>query len=252
MALKLIHQGVLNKKERYVNMLRTTKFYFIPVINVDGAAMVEDHWLSDGKIINKRKNANPNNFANCGYENAGVDLNRNYGVDWKTENIKNRTELCGDFWPGDEAFSEPESRAIRDFVASKKNELRFVINCHTSGNEFIWPYNGREPNDIETRNPGYLAIFQDIAKNAPFPDSVMKGNSYEVIGDVMGGDCDDFIMSTYGIPSVTSEMGFFGQFIKDWRCQSKGVCFEILRENSRWIEYIFQNIQTIAEKVLIK
>lgn len=38
----------------------------------------------------------------------------------------------------------------------------------------------------------------------------MKGNSYEVIGETMGGDSDDFIMSTYGIPSVTSEMGYFG------------------------------------------
>lgn len=127
-----------------------------------------------------------------------------------------------------------------------------MINCHTSGNEFIWPYNGREPNDINTRNPGYLAIFEDITKNAPFPTGFMKGNSYEVIGDKMGGDCDDYIMGTFGIPSVTSEMGFFGQFIKDWRCQSKGVCYEILRENSRWMEYIFQNIGGIAEKLTIK
>jgi len=66
----------------------------------------------------------------------------------------------------------------------------------------------------------------------------MKGNSYEVIGDKMGGDADDYMMATYGIPSVTAEMGFFGQYIDDWRCQSKGICFEILRDNTRWIEYI--------------
>jgi len=46
----------------------------------------------------------------------------------------------------------------------------------------------------------------------------MKGNAYEVIGDVMGGDSDDYMLATYGIPSITTEMGFFGQFIKDWRC----------------------------------
>lgn len=152
---------------------------------------------------------NPN-YAQCGEENSGVDLNRNFGIDWKAENIKNKTELCGDFWPGDQPFSEPETRALRDFIASKKSELKFVINCHTSGNEFIWPFNGREPNDIDKRAPGYLAIFQDIATNAYFPDGTMKGNSYEVIGDKMGGDQDDFILGTYGIPSVTSEMGFFG------------------------------------------
>ena len=41
----------------------------------------------------------------------------------------------------------------------------------------------------------------------------MKGNSYEVIGDKMGGDADDYMLDTFGIPSITSEMGFFGQFI---------------------------------------
>ena len=210
MCLKLIHQGLINKRERYVNMLRETKFYFIPVVNVDGAALVEEHWNEEGKILNKRKNMNPENIGTCGEEDSGVDINRNFGVDWAHGNEKNHSQLCSDFWPGQEAFSEPESRALRDFVGQHRSEIKFIINCHTSGNEFIWPYNGREYNDLEKRNPGYTAIFQDIAKNAPFPSDVLKGNAKEVIGDVMGGDQDDYMLATYGIPSVTSEMGFFG------------------------------------------
>jgi len=27
------------------------------------------------------------------------------------------TALCGDYWPGSSAFSEPETKAIRDFVS---------------------------------------------------------------------------------------------------------------------------------------
>ena len=69
-------------------MLKTTSFYFVPVINTDGAALVEQHWLDEGKIINKRKNMNPNNIM-CGDENSGVDLNRNYEVDWEPEKKKN-------------------------------------------------------------------------------------------------------------------------------------------------------------------
>ena len=79
----------------------------------------------------------------------------------------------------------------------------------------------------------------------------MKGNSYEVIGDKMGGDADDYMMATYGIPSVTAEMGFFGQFIKDWRCQSTSVCYEILKENTRWIEYIVGKLGNIAAKMSV-
>jgi hypothetical protein len=40
-------------------MLATSKFHFIPIINVDGASLVEEHWNSDKVILNKRKNMNP-------------------------------------------------------------------------------------------------------------------------------------------------------------------------------------------------
>lgn len=159
LCLKLLHQGVAQSREKYQKLLAADKFLFIPVINVDGAALVEQHWLSDHKILNKRKNGNPAFLTQCGAEDAGVDLNRNYGVDWESENQKNRTELCGDYWPGEEAFSEPESRALRDYVGQHKSEIKFIINCHTSGNDFIWPFNGREHNDIESRAPGILSVF---------------------------------------------------------------------------------------------
>ena len=58
---------------------------------------------------------------------------------------KKISELCGDFWPGDTPLSEPETKDIKDFVAKNKNELKFIIKYHTSGNEFIWPFDGREP-----------------------------------------------------------------------------------------------------------
>ena len=88
----------------------------MPTLNVDGSAVVEDNWIKNGKIINKRKNMNPALLEKCGEENSGTDINRNFLVDWKSENAKNKTELCGDFWPGEQAFSEPESRALRDFI----------------------------------------------------------------------------------------------------------------------------------------
>ena len=98
-------------------MLAQTQFHFLPILNVDGANLVEQHWNQEGKIINKRKNMNPTNLAKCGEENGGVDLNRNFGVDWTSQNIQNMTELCGEYWPGNQAFSEPETVAVREFVS---------------------------------------------------------------------------------------------------------------------------------------
>ena len=46
-------------------MLAAQKFHFIPAINVDGAAFVEQHWHDEHKILNKRKNMNPANEGTC-------------------------------------------------------------------------------------------------------------------------------------------------------------------------------------------
>ena len=61
LMLNLLHRGILNKDEEAIKMLKQNKFYFIPVVNVDGLALIEDYHHSDGKmteIIDKRKNMN--------------------------------------------------------------------------------------------------------------------------------------------------------------------------------------------------
>ena len=50
------------KDEYSVNMLKDSKFYFLPVVNVDGVALIEQQHSDDGKItsiMNKRKNMGP-------------------------------------------------------------------------------------------------------------------------------------------------------------------------------------------------
>lgn len=89
-------------------MLKSSKFYFLPVLNVDGVAFIEASHNEGGKmntITDKRKNMGPAGVAgengknscfmvhvdgkeaqkcyDCDGKNQGTDLNRNYGVDWK-------------------------------------------------------------------------------------------------------------------------------------------------------------------------
>jgi hypothetical protein len=120
------------------------------------------------------------------------------------------------FYNGKTPFSEPESQAYKNFLTTHRDEVKFVLNMHSNGNAFIWPYNGVEKNDIEERSPGVLGIFQQIKKEAPFPYGEQFGNSYSTMGETVGGDQDDWTLSALGIPSVTSEVGFVGQFKDDW------------------------------------
>jgi hypothetical protein len=122
--------------------------------------------------------------------------------------MKSVKDPCFEFFPGKEAFSEPETRALRDFLAEHEGEIKFVINFHSNGNSFMWPFNAKNPNDIEKRAPGVLPILQQIVKEATFPPNLKTGNAYDVIQEKVGGDADDYITSTYKIPSVTSEIGY--------------------------------------------
>lgn len=40
-AVKLLQLGVLNKDPTYEQYLKDNKFYFVPVLNVDGMALIE-------------------------------------------------------------------------------------------------------------------------------------------------------------------------------------------------------------------
>ena len=105
----------------------------------------------------------------CLPEDNGVDLNRNYGADW---GVSDQTQIglgdnmydscadpCGECYRGKKPFSEPETRAVRDFLYSHKSEIKFVSNFHSYGNMWIYPYNGKKANNIKTKSPEAFLIF---------------------------------------------------------------------------------------------
>ena len=106
--------------------------------------------------------------------------------------------------------------AYRDFVQSKEGHLSFVVNMHSNGNAFIYPFNGRNENDIERRRPGVLSIFQQISNDAPFMAGTKKGTAKQLMGITVGGDQDDWTVAATGVPSVTAEIGDIDQFVDEW------------------------------------
>jgi len=149
-------------------------YHIVPVVNADGLALIEEDFGRTKKVLKKRKNQNPNavesngkNKTKCAPEDSGVDLNRNYGVDWGNGNRKDYghgeedecADPCGECYRGTSAFSEKETQTMKKFIEDNKEQLKFVINFHSNGNSWIYPYNGRPTNDIQTRNPGMLELF---------------------------------------------------------------------------------------------
>lgn len=50
---------------------------------------------------------------------------------------------------------------------------------------------------------------------------------------------DDWILSTYNIPSVTGEIGNENDFINEWTVQSADKAYQITSDNLPWIEHTY-------------
>ena len=175
----------------------------------------------------------------------GVDLNRNYPVDYGTEQGNN--DPCAQNFAGSGPLSERETQAYSDFVSSHQSDLKFIINFHSYGNQFIWPMNGKSPNDLEQKAPGLLAIFRSISQKAPFPSGYGFGNSDEVLHQQIGGDADDYVTTKFGIPAVTAELGTESDYGSDhFSCNSNLQAFHVTNSNQYWVNYIFKTLPEIS------
>ncbi|XGW23738.1 hypothetical protein V3C99_005728, partial [Haemonchus contortus] len=131
-----------DKITAYVDSL---DIYIFPVLNPDGFIFSR---TSTRAIIRQwRKNRAPENCTgSVGYLEdiccEGVDLNRNYDLGFSQDNYPFNNP-CSDEFQGPFPFSEPETRAVRDFVLSKEvyGRLHALVSMHTHGQLWILPYN---------------------------------------------------------------------------------------------------------------
>ena len=111
-------------------LLDQTSIWFIPMVNIDGVSLVQNGVKSTpyGDAVT-RINGTTNVFrwkANI----RGVDLNRNFDGNWSYAETASAPAWRN--FKGYSVFSEPESKAIRDFFA--KHDFRAYISYHSSGN----------------------------------------------------------------------------------------------------------------------
>ncbi|HHH19528.1 MAG TPA: peptidase [Campylobacterales bacterium] len=94
--------------------------YIVPCLNPDGFEYSRKHFSFWRK--NRRKNPDGT---------IGVDLNRNFSVGFQKNN-NTGSNVYGGPYP----FSEPETRAIKDFV-DKRNNITIALDYHSQGNVFF-------------------------------------------------------------------------------------------------------------------
>jgi carboxypeptidase T len=171
------------------------EIWVAPMVNPDGheyCRTTERLW---------RKNRRPNADGSF-----GVDPNRNYGYMWGTLNVPTSSQVpSDDTYVGPRAFSEPETRAVRDLIG--RELFRGVITYHSYSQLILYPWGYTSTPIVDPTD------LQKISTLAQRMADLIKGVHGEVYTPEQSsslyptaGDTTDWTYGAYGIPSYTIEL----------------------------------------------
>ncbi|UCD37408.1 MAG: hypothetical protein JSW54_11330 [Fidelibacterota bacterium] len=177
---------------RIASIVNSRQIWIIPMVNPDGHIYVEKFdrmW---------RKNRRDN-----GDGTFGVDLNRNYAYQWGYDSMGS-SSYGGDYnYRGAEPWSEPETRAIRDFVETHRFTVAFTY--HASGNIYIYPWGY-----INAHTPDH-PVFEHMAIRLSMLNNYRHGNGVETLNYLMNGEAVDWLygesVTKPAIIAMTVEVG---------------------------------------------
>lgn len=158
-------------------LLNGTELYFVPCINPDGYIYNQVNNPNGGGMWRK-------NRRNNGDGTFGVDLNRNYAYNWAFDNQGSSPNGSSDTYRGTTAFSEPETRNMRDFALA--HDFKVCFNYHSYGNLLIfpWAYSG-----LQTSDSLYYSYTAPMLSRF---NGFITGTGAETVGYSSNGDADDW------------------------------------------------------------
>ncbi|MEA2112570.1 MAG: M14 family metallopeptidase [Patescibacteria group bacterium] len=131
-----------------------------------------------------------------------VDLNRNFDCKWQPKSTWRGETVSA----GSQAFSEPEAKAIRNFVLENNPEA--VIFWHSQANAV---YASECENGVLPETLNIMNVYSDASGYTP----VETFDSYEVTGDAEGW------LASINIPAITVELKNHQEI--DWEENLAGV-----------------------------
>uniref|UniRef100_A0A8P0PP23 Carboxypeptidase B2 n=1 Tax=Canis lupus familiaris TaxID=9615 RepID=A0A8P0PP23_CANLF len=113
----------------YTNLLRHVDFYVMPLVNVDGY----DFTWKKNRMWRKNRSYHENNRC------IGTDLNRNFASKhWCEEGASSLS--CSETYCGPYPESEPEVKAMANFLRKNINHIKAYISMHSYSQHIVFPY----------------------------------------------------------------------------------------------------------------
>ncbi len=178
---------------RITALLDRASVEVLPVANPDGYAY---SWLNTGTRLWRK------NRRNNGNGTFGVDWNRNFSTGW---GVGASTTTSSDIYQGTAPFSEPETRAFRDFVLASPH-LFAHIDFHSYSALVLWPWGDRTARPPAADEPTFVNL--GFAMGRAMIDA--GGTYYDPIQSVAlypaGGVSQDWAYDVADLWSYTIEL----------------------------------------------
>uniref|UniRef100_A0A8B9RZT2 Carboxypeptidase O n=1 Tax=Accipiter nisus TaxID=211598 RepID=A0A8B9RZT2_9AVES len=116
------------KSDPISRFLKNLDLYILPVLNIDGYIY---SWEKD-RLWRKNRSSHMN--GTC----YGTDLNRNFNSSWGSIGVS--YNCSSEIFCGSGPESEPETRAMAQFIERKKSDILCYLTIHSYGQYILTPY----------------------------------------------------------------------------------------------------------------
>ncbi|KAG5343280.1 CBPB Carboxypeptidase, partial [Acromyrmex heyeri] len=180
---------LVEKNSSYTKLLNNSDWMILPVVNPDG---YEYSHISDRFWRKTRSNHvesqndsryTPSNllqfvthytrwfWTTC----EGVDPNRNFAYHWGEDKEGGASsDPCHETYSGPFAFSEPETKAMADYILANKQHIRMYLTLHSYSQMWLvpWGYTRSKPSDYSD--------LMNVARKAINAISKVHGTNYQL------------------------------------------------------------------------
>ncbi|KAH8411899.1 hypothetical protein KR222_001361 [Zaprionus bogoriensis] len=163
------------------NLAESYDWYIVPVFNVDGFE------YSHRSNRMWRKTRQPLATSDC----IGVDGNRNFDTHWM-ENNGASSNPCSETFAGLEPWSEPETKALSDYLTEIKDKFSVYISFHSYGQWMLSPY-GHNKTEFPENFDDLQEIgnaFTDAIRNMVYGTEYVSGSTAEALYVATGSSVD--------------------------------------------------------------
>jgi murein tripeptide amidase MpaA len=199
-ALYLLDQ-LTSSDPRVVRLISKTEVWIVFNLNPDGS-----EYDTRGEF--------PRFWRKNRQKPFSTDLNRNWGYRWGQLRGHVSDDPRSDAYRGKRAFSAPETRALRDFVDSRRiggaQQIKAAIDIHSAAELVLWPYGYTKANATKGMTAKQYARLAHLGRVMAHANGYTAEQASDLY--VAPGELADWLWGEYRIYAYTFELGPADEF----------------------------------------